>query len=736
MNKNNILKFVFVSILCIVSFTFLDAAFQRTIEIGNYWTTVIDNTEHGEGSLWETGRMAENAHFAWPIAQSQYEGYYLGVREWTDTTGKTVPYMLTGASPVGVNEEVTIPIQNEETGNFIDRYYRGTPPSRIVDGVQLQHPKLNGDHYNAGDQIPGDADVMVTSKIRTHMGVDVTQRVLAYDESEYDDFVIFEFTFKNTGNVDRDDEVELPDQVLEDFYYLRTSRLDQWNTEYFFSARGEFEDDDIRVHYAYPGRRNALDGIDWTGNSWEGGNFYRPDENVTYLTNAHSVGTAVLHASESTDNPDVDDMSQPAMTAAEGPDYLWLRNDPSGLGENDRMKNYRVMSEGFDWHQYELPRKITPEVKAELYPDKGPVRQPNNHYARIEDEAAAHNYAYTSDFDCFTFSLAYFFACGPYTLEPGEEIKVTFANSYGVIDPIKNWEISKKWLEGTIEPPPGYSWDNPDEAMPPPYQARPDLYNNNRADWAKDAWVFTGIDSMFKHFYSAQEVEENDYKLPAGKEAPLAPHLEVTSLPDKIELKWTPQELADPVEAYRIYRTTTSVYENYILWSNSTDHGEWKRIAEVDGEQTSYNDSEVTRGVGHYYYVTAVDENGNESGKWRNMASQPASLTRPPSEKGLDDIRIVPNPYNIAAEEVQYTGQQDKLMFLNLPNECTIKIYTEAGDLVRTIEHSGSGDEPWGQRANDFLTSDDGQIVVSGIYIAYFETPDGKSTYKKFVIVR
>jgi len=87
----------------------------------------------------------------------------------------------------------------------------------------------------------------------------------------------------------------------------------------------------------------------------------------------------------------------------------------------------------------------------------------------------------------------------------------------------------------------------------------------------------------------------------------------------------------------------------------------------------------------------------------------------------------------------------DKIMFYNLPPFCTIKIFTERGDLINTIEHNdGSGDEAW-----DSLTKTR-QVVSSGLYIAHFEvTQDyfdshsqdkifkkGDRAIKKFVVIR
>jgi hypothetical protein len=115
----------------------------------------------------------------------------------------------------------------------------------------------------------------------------------------------------------------------------------------------------------------------------------------------------------------------------------------------------------------------------------------------------------------------------------------------------------------------------------------------------------------------------------------------------------------------------------------------------------------------------------------------------------LSDIRIVPNPFNISSRNVQFGETDlttlDRLAFYNLPPVCRIKIYTETGDLIETIEHTnGSGDDYWHS-----LTSSR-QVVVSGLYIAYFEVTEdyidetsgellyrkGDSVFKKFVIIR
>jgi hypothetical protein len=113
-----------------------------------------------------------------------------------------------------------------------------------------------------------------------------------------------------------------------------------------------------------------------------------------------------------------------------------------------------------------------------------------------------------------------------------------------------------------------------------------------------------------------------------------------------------------------------------------------------------------------------------ESGKYLGRSNQSASLLRAPGTR-LKDIRIVPNPYNIGAADLQFPGESYKIMFYNIPPYCTIRIFSESLDLIRKIEHGdGSGDQPWGTTAHVYLTTDQDQRVASGLYFVQFEVTE------------
>ena len=107
------------------------------------------------------------------------------------------------------------------------------------------------------------------------------------------------------------------------------------------------------------------------------------------------------------------------------------------------------------------------------------------------------------------------------------------------------------------------------------------------------------------------------------------------------------------------------------------------------------------------------------------------------------NVKVVPNPYKIH-NEWQKSFRQRRLKFINLPSDCTVRIFNLNGELVRTLVHhhtlvpdegeqevanSAGGDEWWD------LLSDMGQLVSSGIYIFHVQSDIG-SQVGKFVVIR
>jgi len=166
------------------------------------------------------------------------------------------------------------------------------------------------------------------------------------------------------------------------------------------------------------------------------------------------------------------------------------------------------------------------------------------------------------------------------------------------------------------------------------------------------------------------------------------------------------------------------------------------------------------KGVENYIAVTTFDRGipsqnlqALESGKDGNRIT---IFAGPSASSNLENIYVVPNPY---LGQSKFDGRRDKdetgdrskrIWFVNLPEKCTIKIYTLAGDLVDEIEHHGTsvvdvinpskathtgiaqgGMEPW-----DLLSKHD-QIIASGVYLYSVEDhATGNVKVDKLVLIK
>ena len=405
---------------------------------------------------------------------------------------------------------------------------------------------------------------------------------------------------------------------------------------------------------------------------------------------------------------------------------------------------------------------------------------------------------------------------GPYDLAPGDSIRIVVADVIAGIKRDKILEVARNWFK-----------NNTSEFVFP--QGYKNGGTTTDRDEYKNAWVFSGKDSLFQSFRRAITAYNNDYSVPQPPPPP--DNFQVNSGGDRIRLTWSDNaESWTNFDGYRIFRAEGR---------NDTVFTQIAELSKSKGNLVnSYDDKNAIRGFNYYYYVQSIDDGSTNdiqpgiplaSSKYYTMTSNPAYLTRqagvaltstastatyngdgiitlfilpmsvadssgtivrglsvkvngvsqipasysvsfdtltfikapsgsievevlsPTGERSykLSDIRIVPNPFNLKARNVQFGENDlttlDRLAFYNLPPVCRIKIYTETGDLIETIEHTnGSGDDYWHS-----LTSSD-QVVVSGLYIAYFEVTEdykdestgemiyrkGDSIFKKFVIIR
>ena len=735
----------FLSLACLLVFLAVTdgtlAGSLKWIKVGNIWDKIVDSTDEGYGAgAYSFGHYYYDG-FGPEWMVWDYRRLAIACKDWTDAEGQVHDYKMTGYAAWSDEQTEMIPVP-DENGVTIKAYYRNAPPTIVVDGKNIEDPFPRRGDEVAPEKIPGTADVMVESHVRTSMGVDIYQKVLAWSQVNHDDYLIYDFTFTNTGNIDLDDEVELPSQTLNGFYFNRSAAWG-WHG-HMNSYYGGKTGDSLRVLYAYP---------DWGGGDID--SHGDADKAEGFLNSPWYQGWAILHADKSAAD-DSDDPEQPRMTGYYDSEAQFMRRPAYELTPEQQNQFYTMMEQGVG---------AVPGIVGEHPLMTGPDIIPNTiHELPMDDQAVLYGnpyvYSWTGGPAWSTYIPIGIFTVGPYTLAPGESIRVVWAHVRGSMSPQKAWEIGKKWKNNELT-----LADAPDTQLPPHAQLIYDEWGYDENDQVKDMWVSTGRDSMFATTHAAQWAVEHDYQVPVP---PPAPSIQVSSEADAILVEWGSEaESTADLVGYRVYRTVGSPYYSE---RNNRVVGDYELIYEAPKGTFSYRDRTPQRGFNYYYFVTAYDDGSHpetgypggvsgvakslESGKWLNYTRTDmgaARLKRVYGDK-LSEIRIVPNPYNAKSwKEGLLFAEERKIMFYNLPPLCTIKIYTETGDLVKTLEHTDrSGDEPWmDPTGENYMGTKSDQVPASGVYIAYIEVTEdfvdndtgeilfkkGESIFKHFVII-
>ena len=218
-----------------------------------------------------------------------------------------------------------------------------------------------------------------------------------------------------------------------------------------------------------------------------------------------------------------------------------------------------------------------------------------------------------------------------------------------------------------------------------------------------------------------------------------------------------PADLIVPFEVWRLTPDTSYQVKSLFIFSNGPDDS----TAEMRNSLT--NGDEIKFLEDYYDEATGAWKSGFTAQVYINIPNEnsitPANgdvfrfeLTKPfsvndkyafitigekinPTEKMLENIKVVPNPY-IVRNTWERSNDYQQIQFINLPEQCTIRIYTLAGDHVRTIEHdeAENSDRP-GWEWWDLLTHNNQQIA-SGVYIFHIDAPEVGEYIGKFAIVK
>ncbi len=112
-----------------------------------------------------------------------------------------------------------------------------------------------------------------------------------------------------------------------------------------------------------------------------------------------------------------------------------------------------------------------------------------------------------------------------------------------------------------------------------------------------------------------------------------------------------------------------------------------------------------------------------QKGDTYKFESDPAQFEANTAKSGLDNVYVVPNPY-VAYSTAENPGRDPQsrgarvVEFRNLPPQCTIRIYTILGELVKTIDKNDNT-----SMASWDLLSYEGQRIAYGVYIYQVDAP-------------
>jgi len=121
------------------------------------------------------------------------------------------------------------------------------------------------------------------------------------------------------------------------------------------------------------------------------------------------------------------------------------------------------------------------------------------------------------------------------------------------------------------------------------------------------------------------------------------------------------------------------------------------------------------------------------------LTTESGKVSNSLAKSQLDNIYVVPNPY-VGYSAIEPTNRlpgltrgERRIYFENLPQKCTIRIFTLSGTPVKKIEHEESmenGREYWN------LLNKDGFAVAYGVYIAHIDAPGIGEKLIKFALIK
>jgi len=471
------------------------------------------------------------------------KGIWIGSTNFSDENNSFFPHKVVHVGPRVAGAGVFFPREFKMISQF-------EPPVVYVNGYISQDKSVTIDEIDANLF----ADRVIINKVNTQLGITMTRSIFQFSQSFNDNYIISEYTFKNSGNVDDDPEIELPGTTLDSvyFYYLFRYAVcantryvigngTGWGMNTMIDTRGDGvmtdpPDENFRAQYMWHGKFPPFTSYDNIGGPiWQSVVNVDPEDTVGRLGASQFAGIVTLHADVSATN-NSDDISQPKTTSWEDSDGpLTANNDPYNIPRmTQEYTSMIARGHRSPRHAYQVEPSGLPGF---LQPSNDPAL------------GTPGGFSFTN-------------GNGPYNLAPGDSVTIVFAEAVAGISRELATSTGMQYKRGQIN------------AL------------------QKNTVVFQSRDSLFQTFRNVIENYESGYAIPRPPKPPLTFNVDSDSI--QVYLSWT-IDASDPPENFRIYRTSGRRYNTYQL------------ITELPPETRSYIDSyRLEANTDYYYYLVCV----------------------------------------------------------------------------------------------------------------------------------
>jgi hypothetical protein len=458
-------------------------------------------------------------------------------------------------------------------------------PSVYVNGVSASaRDEDDSVDYVDNSQI---ADRVLVNNFHTSVGISVTRRILSFTQQYNNNYFIYEYTLKNTGIID-ESGVKILNAPLTGVVLYLQSRLSFAGVSYpgtGLTGAGAWAPatstwgrntiiDAIRMDGSNPGEFRAVlsywGPMSTTPYGSPAGDIGLPGPNaanVTCLAGYDFAGTVVLHADESASDP-TDDITQPVTTMYVGSD--------NSIGRNTTPTQYNATLMGQKYTQFMSAGHPAQTQAEQIGKDaNGWPTGPANVFG-----SDAGGYESAQGF-------------GPYTLAPGDSVRIVVAEAVAGISWNKACEVAQNWFANNTSA----------FILPSGYAAQKGYATTSDRNEYKNAWVFSGKDSLFQTFRRAIANYNSNYAIPQPPPPP--DNFEVNSGNSQIDVSWSNNAESDPhFDGYRLYRSEGKMDTTYDL------------IFECNKSTVanSYHDGSVSSGSNYYYYIQTKDDGSTNPG--------------------------------------------------------------------------------------------------------------------------